>query len=120
MQSLVIAALVFALFIAIFASQNYVPVEINFLFWSREMPLVIVFLVAALLGAIIIGLPGWVKQFQQNILVRSLKNRVKSLEQERDDLQALLTEKSEIPKDEPQTEPQPEEEPEEESDDQEV
>lgn len=90
MQSLIIAALIFALLIAIFASQNAELVEIEFIFWQTETPLVVVALIAAILGALIIGLPGWVKQFRQSYLVRSLRQKISRLEKEKEDLAFLI------------------------------
>ena len=92
MQTLIIAALVFALVIVVFASQNPIPVEITFLFWNWEVSLVVVVLMSGLFGALVIGLPGWIKQFQNMVLVRSLKSRAEKLEKERDELQNILTE----------------------------
>ncbi len=90
MQTLIIAGLIFALLIAIFASQNAEPVEIEFLFWETNPPLVVVVLVAAILGALIIGLPGWVKQFRQTYIVRNLKQKINRLEQDKEELSVLI------------------------------
>ncbi|HMM21210.1 MAG TPA: LapA family protein [Selenomonadales bacterium] len=46
-------ALVFSLFVAIFAVQNSLPVVVSFLYWSSQTSLVIVILGSAVLGALI-------------------------------------------------------------------
>ncbi len=91
MQSLLIAALVFALLVAVFASQNVEPTQINFLFWGGETSLVVVVIIAATLGALIMGLPGWIKQFRLNIMLRNSKARIKKLEEEVETLQEALS-----------------------------
>jgi len=90
LQTLIIAALIFALLIAIFASQNAELVEIEFIFWQTETPLVVVVLAAAILGALIIGLPGWIKQFRQTYVVRALRQKISRLEKEKEDLAFLI------------------------------
>jgi len=90
LQTLIIAALIFALLIAIFASQNAELVEIEFIFWQKETPLVVVVLIAAILGALIIGLPGWIKQFRQSYVVRSLRQKINRLEKEKEELSFLI------------------------------
>jgi putative membrane protein len=63
-QAALIFFLVLAIGVALFAVQNAGPVALRFGFWSVEMSLVVVVLVAAALGAILaslLSLPGWVR-----------------------------------------------------------
>ena len=52
-QTYVIAALLFALIVATFAVINVEPVEVNYLFFTSESPLILVILVSTLLGGLI-------------------------------------------------------------------
>jgi uncharacterized integral membrane protein len=63
-QAALILFLLFAIGVALFAVQNAGPVALRFGFWSLEMSLVVVVLVAAALGAILasfLSLPGWIR-----------------------------------------------------------
>lgn len=52
-QTYVILTLIFMVLIAIFSVLNVSPVEVNYLFWKGESPLVIVILLSVLLGGIL-------------------------------------------------------------------
>lgn len=52
-QTYVILALLFIIFIAVFSVLNVSPVEVNYLFWQGESPLVIVILISVLLGGVL-------------------------------------------------------------------
>ena len=61
-QTALIAFLLLATGVALFAVQNAGPVTIRFGFWSLEMSLVVIILVAAAVGAVmasLLSLPGW-------------------------------------------------------------
>jgi uncharacterized integral membrane protein len=61
-QTALIAFLLLATGVAIFAVQNAGPVTVRFGFWAVEMSLVVVILVAAAVGAVmasLLSLPGW-------------------------------------------------------------
>ncbi len=63
-QIALILSLLLAAGVAIFAVQNAGPVLVRFGFWSIELSLVVVILVALAVGAILaslIGLPGWMR-----------------------------------------------------------
>ncbi len=63
-QIALILSLVLAAGVAMFAVQNAGPVLIRFGFWSVELSLVVVILVALAVGAVLaslIGLPGWLR-----------------------------------------------------------
>ena len=54
-QWYLLAGLIFAIVIAIFAVLNVSPVEVNFLFGTAEWPLVLVILLSTLMGGVIAG-----------------------------------------------------------------
>ena len=54
-QTYIILALVFALIVATFAVINVDVVEVNYLFFQSESPLILVILVSTLLGGLITG-----------------------------------------------------------------
>ena len=61
-QVALILSLMLAAGIAVFAVQNAGPVLVRFGFWSVELSLVVVILVAVAVGAVLaslISLPGW-------------------------------------------------------------
>lgn len=61
-QTALIAFLLLATGVALFAVQNAGPVVVRFGFWSLEMSLVVIILVSAALGAVmasLVSLPGW-------------------------------------------------------------
>ena len=63
-QTALILFLVLATGVALFAVQNAGPVTLRFGFWSLEMSLVVVVLVAAVVGAVmasLVGLPAWIR-----------------------------------------------------------
>jgi len=63
-QIALILSLLLAAGVALFAVQNAGPVLVRFGFWSVELSLVVVILVALAIGAILaslIGFPGWMR-----------------------------------------------------------
>ena len=90
MQGLVIGAIVFALCVAIFASQNALPVEIQLIFWTVKTPLVVIVIVASALGAILMGLPSWLKQFMTGVKLRKLNIQYQDLKKEMTQLEERL------------------------------
>jgi uncharacterized integral membrane protein len=73
----VILFLLLATGVALFSVQNAGPVTVRFGFWSLEMSLVVVILVAAALGAVmasLVSLPGWFRDR------RLLRQRARELE----------------------------------------
>jgi putative membrane protein len=76
-QTALITFLLLATGVALFAVQNAGPVVIRFGFWSLEMSLVVVILVATALGAMmasLISLPGWFRDR------RRLRSQTKELQ----------------------------------------
>ncbi|MDW7675153.1 MAG: LapA family protein [Bacillota bacterium] len=87
MQMYLVIALIFALFVAMFAIQNTVPVAISFLFWTfQDISLVLVILGSAVFGAICVFLLGMVKQVSQSMKIKELDNENKRLRAENEDL----------------------------------
>ncbi|MFC5451747.1 LapA family protein [Paenibacillus aestuarii] len=80
-QWTLIFALFFALVTAIFAVINVDPVQVNFLFAQTSTPLILVILTSTLLGGLIIGLFGFIRQFK-------LQRRIKQLEKQLQETQA--------------------------------
>ncbi|MFD2046192.1 lipopolysaccharide assembly LapA domain-containing protein [Ornithinibacillus salinisoli] len=72
-QSYVILAIIFVIIVAIFAVTNVSPVEVNYLFWTGESPLILVILFSVLMGGIITGAVGMVKMFRMQREIKLLK-----------------------------------------------
>ncbi|WP_188453538.1 LapA family protein [Virgibacillus oceani] len=78
-QSYVILAIIFVIIVAVFAVTNVDTVEVNYLFWSGEAPLILVILFSVLMGGIITAAVGAVKMFRLQREVRSLKSENKNI-----------------------------------------
>ncbi|WP_416182283.1 lipopolysaccharide assembly protein LapA domain-containing protein [Acidaminococcus timonensis] len=72
-----------ALFIAIFAIQNAIPVEVSFLVWHFSLSLVLIILGCLLLGFILASL--WTLKIKAGHYMkdRKLKNQLRDLEAEK-------------------------------------
>ena len=75
-QWTVIFALIFALLVAIFAVVNVNTVSVNFAFTKAEVPLIIVILVSTLLGGLIVGLFGIIRQYRLQRQIKQLTARL--------------------------------------------
>ena len=75
-QWLVLAALLFALVTAVFAVINVEPVLVDFLFIRTETPLILVIVVSALLGGLMVGLFGIVRQFRMQRRIKTLEKKL--------------------------------------------
>jgi len=75
-QWLILAALLFALVTGIFAVINVEPVLVDFLFIRTETPLILVILVSALLGGLMVGLFGIVRQFRMQRRIKTLEKQL--------------------------------------------
>jgi len=78
-QAALILFLFLAIAVALFAVQNAGPATLRFGFWSVEMSLVVVVLVAAALGAVLasmLSLPGW---FRDRRLLRQQSKELEAL-----------------------------------------
>ncbi|GGI45505.1 hypothetical protein GCM10008018_12500 [Paenibacillus marchantiophytorum] len=76
MQWILISALVFALITAVFAVINVDPVQVNFMFAQTSTPLILVILTSTLLGGLIVGLFGMVRQYKLQRKVRQLEKQL--------------------------------------------
>lgn len=96
MQLLLVAALIFASIVAVFALQNAQTVPIRFFAWERETSVAVIALGAAIVGALAAVLAGLIRQVALGLRHRQLKaelGRVQSeLDEERETKQALLSE----------------------------
>jgi lipopolysaccharide assembly protein A len=75
-QWILICALIFALITAIFAVINVEPVKVNFFFTETSTPLILVILSATLLGGLIVGLFGIIRQYKLQRTIRSLERQL--------------------------------------------
>lgn len=73
-QTYVILAFLFVIIVAVFAVTNVDAVNVNYLFWSGEAPLILVILFSVLMGGIITAAAGAVKLFRLQRQIRSLKS----------------------------------------------
>jgi lipopolysaccharide assembly protein A len=76
-QWTLISALIFALITAIFAVINVAPVQVNYLFGSAQIPLILVILSSTLLGGLIVGLFGIIRQYKLQRRIRQLEAELK-------------------------------------------
>lgn len=79
-QWTLIFALAFALLTAVFAVINVEPVRVNFLFAETNTPLILVILTSTLLGGLIVGLFGIIRQYRLQRTIRGLERRLQEAE----------------------------------------
>ncbi|PAV28938.1 hypothetical protein CIL05_13225 [Virgibacillus profundi] len=72
-QTYVISAIIFIIIVAVFAVTNVETVEVNYLFWSGESPLILIILFSVLMGGIITAAVGAVKMFRLQKEMKKLK-----------------------------------------------
>lgn len=70
-QTYVILSIVFVILVAIFAVTNVDSVQVNYLVWSGEAPLILVILFSVLMGCVITAAAGAVKLFRLQKQLRS-------------------------------------------------
>ncbi|WP_106497044.1 LapA family protein [Lentibacillus sp. Marseille-P4043] len=78
-QTYVILAIIFVIVVAVFAVTNVDVVEVNYLFWSGEAPLILVILFSVLMGGIITAAVGVVRMFRLQREIRTLKDSNKEM-----------------------------------------
>ncbi len=83
-QTYVIISIILVILVAVFAVTNVDAVEVNYLFWSAESPLILVILFSVLMGGLLVGAASSVRLYQ-------LKKENKELHHE---LDAIRTDKS--------------------------
>lgn len=90
---LIVLALVFASFVAIFALQNAQTVPIRIFAWERETSVAVIVLATAAVGALSAVLAGLVRQLKAGIRFRHLRGELakvnRLLEEERERANAL-------------------------------
>ncbi|MFC2948457.1 LapA family protein [Virgibacillus sediminis] len=74
-QTYVILAIILLFFVALFAVVNVEPVEVNYIFWSGESPLVLIILFSVLMGGIITAAVGARKILQLQREVKNLRRQ---------------------------------------------
>ncbi len=84
-QSYVILAIIFGIIVAVFAVTNVEAVEVSYLFWTAESPLILIILFSVLMGGIITAAVGAVRLFR-------LQRQVRNLQKENDSLHHRLQE----------------------------
>lgn len=82
MQWNLMLALVFALIVGVLAVANVESVSINYIFGSLQMPLILVIISSALIGGIIVGLMGLVRQAKLQWKIHNLDKQKRDLEQQ--------------------------------------
>lgn len=97
MQLLLVLALVFASFVALFALQNAQTVPIRFFSWAAETSVAVIALAAASLGAVSAVLAGLLRRFAIGFKLRQARGelaraerRLLELEKEREELERRL------------------------------
>ncbi len=90
MQFNFILSLIFATFIAIFALKNSDKVLIDFIFTKVNISQAIVIFISAILGAVIVAILGSIKNFKFKKEIKELKNKLATIEEDRDNLIFLL------------------------------
>lgn len=102
MQLLLVAALIFASVVAVFALQNAQAVPIRFFGWERETSVAVIALGAAAVGALSTVLAGLFRQVGMGLRTRHLRAEVdrlqRELEEERSAKSALIAELEEARK----------------------
>ncbi|WP_163970103.1 LapA family protein [Oceanobacillus halotolerans] len=84
-QTYTIIAIIVVIIVAIFAVANVEPVQVNFVFGSGEIPLVLLILFAVLMGGIITAAVGMIKVFR-------LERSIRKYKEENERLNTLLKE----------------------------
>lgn len=78
-----ILGLLFALIVAIFAVVNVASVRVNFVFGYTEIPLILIILGSALLGGLIVGMFGILRQYKQQRLIKKLEKEIEQFKEEK-------------------------------------
>ena len=73
--------LLFAIIIALFAIFNIESVQVNYIFGKAELPLVLVILFSALLGAMVSGFVAMFRTVQSNHRLKELQKEITLKEQ---------------------------------------
>ena len=90
-----IISLILAAVVGIFALSNGERVEIDLIFTEVIMSQAIVIFLSAFLGAIIVGVLGWVKDFKYKKKIKELNKKVDAIELEKVKLNETIDKKEE-------------------------
>jgi len=93
----VILALVFAVFVALFAVQNATQITVTFLAWQWNTSVAVVILGAAAFGAAFGGLLALVREIQLKLRLRGAEGRVRRLENLLEEAEAAKLRARELP-----------------------
>lgn len=97
LQYLLVAALVFASFVAVFALQNAQTVPMRFFAWERETSVAVIALAAAAVGALSATLAGSFRQVAAGFRLRQVKAELERVRDERDALQERIADRTPSP-----------------------
>ncbi|MDR4886241.1 lipopolysaccharide assembly protein LapA domain-containing protein [Fredinandcohnia sp. QZ13] len=78
-----ILGLIFALIVAIFAVVNVDSVKVNFVLGYTEIPLILIILGSALLGGLIVGMFGILRQYKQQRHIKRLEKEIEQIKGEK-------------------------------------
>ncbi|RFB19331.1 DUF1049 domain-containing protein [Bacillus sp. HNG] len=78
-----ILGLLFALIVAIFAVVNVDSVKVNFVLGYTEIPLILIILGSALLGGLIVGMFGILRQYKQQRHIKRLEIEIEQIKEEK-------------------------------------
>ena len=87
-----VIALIFTLFVGIFAIQNANPVTVGFLAWQAEISQALLIIIAAISGAVIALLLSLVRKVKSNQNLKTEQKNTRNLEQENTELKKKLSE----------------------------
>lgn len=90
-----IISLIVAGLVGIFALSNGDKVEIDFIFTQVIMSQAIVIFISAFLGAIVVAVLGWVKDFRLKKEIKELNKRIIGFEEEKNRLEESIIKKEE-------------------------
>ncbi|HLR15861.1 MAG TPA: lipopolysaccharide assembly protein LapA domain-containing protein [Bacillota bacterium] len=86
-QTYVIISIVLIILVAVFAVTNVDAVEVNYLFWVVESPLILVILFSVLMGGLLVAAAGSVRLYQ-------LKKEMKELHKQLEQTKGIISEKT--------------------------
>lgn len=82
-QAYVILLIIALIVVSIFAVTNVAAVQVNYLFWTGESPLILVILFSVLMGGIITATSGSVKFYK-------MRREIKHLQQQKEEMKKVL------------------------------
>lgn len=95
-QTYVILSIIFTIIISIFAVSNVKLVEVNFLLWNGESPLILIILFSVLMGGIVMATAGSIKIIRlqrENKAIIKQNKQMESLLNEHDLMKELKGDK---------------------------